>query len=85
MCTATTKTTGTKTFRHKNMYQKQEQEQEAMSDILTAAFAELTELFERKQNELDPWASDNYQYDDGYISGLAKAIAIIESHMQENQ
>ena len=51
-------------------------------DILTAALAELNELFEHKQAELDPWTSDNYQYDDGYISGLAQALAIIESHMK---
>lgn len=53
-----------------------------MSDVLTAALAELNELFEHKQAELDPWTSDNYQYDDGYASGLAKALAIIESHMK---
>lgn len=49
------------------------------SDTLTAAHKELSELFERKQAELDPWTSDNYQYDDGYTSGLAKALAILES------
>lgn len=49
------------------------------SDTLTAAHKELSELFERTQTELDPWTSDNYQYDDGYTSGLAKALAIIES------
>lgn len=49
------------------------------SDPLTAAHKELSELFERKQAELDPWTSDNYQYDDGYTSGLAKALAILES------
>lgn len=48
-------------------------------DPLTAAHKELSELFERKQAELDPWTSDNYQYDDGYTSGLAKALAILES------
>ncbi len=56
-----------------------------MSDILTAALAKLNELFERKQAELDPWASDNYQYNDGYTSGLAKALAIIESHLKGNK
>lgn len=50
-----------------------------MSDILTAALAELNGLFERTQAALDPWTSDNYQYDDGYTSGLAKALAILES------
>ena len=49
------------------------------SDPLTAAHKELSELFERTQSELDPWTSDNYQYDDGYTSGLAKALAILES------
>lgn len=48
-------------------------------DPLTAAHKELSELFERTQTELDPRTSDNYQYDDGYTSGLAKALAIIES------
>ena len=52
------------------------------SDTLTAAHKELSELFERTQSELDPWTSDNYQYDDGYTSGLARALAIIESHMK---
>ena len=52
------------------------------SDPLTAAHKELSELFERTQSELDPWTSDNYQYDDGYTSGLAQALAIIESHMK---
>ena len=52
------------------------------SDTLTAAHKELSELFERKQAELDPWTSNNYQYDDGYTSGLARALAIIESHMK---
>lgn len=54
-------------------------------DILTAALAELNELFERKQNELDPWDSDNYQYDAGYTSGLAKALAIIETHTNRGE
>lgn len=49
------------------------------SDQLNAAHAELSNLFERKQAELDPWTSDNYQYDDGYTSGLAEALAILES------
>lgn len=49
------------------------------SDPLTAVHKELSELFERTQSELDPWTSDNYQYDDGYTSGLAKALAILES------
>ena len=48
-------------------------------DPLNAAHAELDELFERTQAALDPWTSDNYQYDDGYTSGLAKALAILES------
>lgn len=52
------------------------------SDPLTAAHEELSNLFERTQAELDPWTSDNYQYDDGYTSGLAQALAIIESHMK---
>lgn len=51
------------------------------SDPLTAAHKELNELFERTQAALDPWTSDNYQYDDGYTSGLAKALAILESHI----
>ena len=55
------------------------------SDPLTAAHEELSNLFERKQAELDPWTSDNYQYDDGYTSGLAEALAIIEGHMRENE
>lgn len=55
------------------------------SDPLTAAHTELNELFDREQAELDPWTSDNYQYDDGYTSGLAQALAILESHMRENQ
>lgn len=50
------------------------------SDTLTAAHKELSELFERKQAELDPWTSEHYEYDDGYTSGLAKALAIIENH-----
>lgn len=49
------------------------------SDPLNAAHEELSNLFERTQAELDPWTSDNYQYDDGYTSGLAKALAILES------
>ena len=52
------------------------------SDPLTAAHTELNELCEHKQAELDPWTSDNYQYDDGYTSGLAQALAILESHMK---
>lgn len=54
-------------------------------DILTAALAELNELFERTQASLDPWTSEHYEYDDGYTSGLAKALAIIEGHMRENE
>lgn len=50
------------------------------SDTLTAAHKELSELFERTQTELDPWTSEHYEYDDGYTSGLAKALAIIENH-----
>ena len=49
------------------------------SDPLNAAHAELNGLFERTQAALDPWTSNNYQYDDGYTSGLAKALAILES------
>ena len=49
------------------------------SDPLNAAHAELSNLFERKQAELDPWTSEHYQYDDGYTSGLAEALAILES------
>lgn len=52
------------------------------SDPLTAAHEELNGLFERTQAALDPWTSNNYQYDDGYTSGLAQALAIIESHMK---
>lgn len=52
---------------------------------LNAAHEELNGLFERTQAALDPWTSDNYQYDDGYTSGLAKARAIIESHMKGNK
>lgn len=52
------------------------------SDPLKAAHAELNELFEHEQAALDPWASDNYTYDDGYTSGLARALAILESHMK---
>ena len=48
-------------------------------DPLNAAHAELDELFERTQAALDPWASEHYEYDDGYTSGLAKALAILES------
>lgn len=51
-------------------------------DLLTAAHEELSGLFDHAQAALDPWASDNYQYDDGYTSGLAKALAILESHMK---
>ena len=47
---------------------------------LNAAHEELNGLFERTQAALDPWTSNNYQYDDGYTSGLARALAIIESH-----
>lgn len=50
-------------------------------DPLHAALAELNELFDREQAELDPWTSPNYDYDDGYTSGLAQAIAIIEYHI----
>lgn len=48
-------------------------------DPLNAAHAELDELFERTQAALDPWTSEHYEYDDGYTSGLAKALAILES------
>ncbi len=54
-------------------------------DPLNAAHAELDELFERTQASLDPWTSEHYEYDDGYTSGLAKALAIIEGHMRENE
>lgn len=50
-------------------------------DPLNAAHAELDELFERTQAELDPWTSEHYEYDDGYTSGLARALAILESHI----
>ena len=50
-------------------------------DTLHAALAEITDLFNRRQTALDPWTSDHYDYDDGYTSGLAQAIAIIEAHM----
>ncbi|MEF2736419.1 MAG: hypothetical protein U0N15_04235 [Bifidobacterium choerinum] len=50
-------------------------------DTLHAALAEISELFERRQTALDPWTSDHYDYDDGYTSGLAQAIAIIEAHI----
>ena len=46
---------------------------------LNAAHEELNGLFERTQAALDPWTSNNYQYDDGYTSGLARALAILES------
>ncbi|ATU20830.1 hypothetical protein [Bifidobacterium choerinum] len=49
-------------------------------DPLNAALAEITNLFTRRQKALDPWTSDHYDYDDGYTSGLAQAIAIIEAH-----
>ena len=51
-------------------------------DPLNAAHAELAELFEHEQAALDPWTSDDYAYDDGYTSGLARALAILESHMK---
>ena len=51
-------------------------------DPLTASHAELSGLFERTQAALDPWTSEHYEYDVGYVSGLAKALAILESHMQ---
>lgn len=51
-------------------------------DPLKAAHAELNELFEHEQAALDPWTSDDYAYDDGYTSGLARALAILESHMK---
>ena len=47
---------------------------------LNAAHEELNGLFERTQAALDPWTSEHYEYDDGYTSGLARALAIIESH-----
>ena len=54
-------------------------------DPLNAAHKELNDLFERTQASLDPWTSEHYEYDDGYTSGLAKALAIIEGHMRENE
>lgn len=54
-------------------------------DPLNAAHAELNELFEPEQAALDPWTSDDYAYDDGYTSGLARALAILESHMRERR
>lgn len=56
-----------------------------MTDILTVVHAELNGLFERTQAALDPWTSDDYAYDDGYTSGLARALAILESHMRERR
>ena len=56
-----------------------------MTDSLTAVHAELNELFDRKQTELDPWTSEHYEYDDGYTSGVARALAIIESHLKGNK
>ena len=50
-------------------------------DPLNAAHKELSELFERTQAALDPWTSEHYEYDDGYTSGLARALAILESHI----
>lgn len=55
------------------------------SDPLKAAHAELNELFDREQAELDPWTSEHYEYDDGYTSGLAKALAILEGHLKGNK
>ena len=52
-------------------------------DPLNAAHAELNELFEHEQAALDPWTSDDYAYD--YTSGLARALAILESHMRERR
>lgn len=54
-------------------------------DPLNAAHAELNELFEHEQAALDSWTSDDYAYDDGYTSGLARALAILESHMRERR
>lgn len=48
---------------------------------LLAALAEINDLFTSRQTALDPWTSDHYDYDDGYTSGLAQAIAIIEAHL----
>lgn len=53
-------------------------------DTLHAALAEITDLFTHRQAALDPWTSSHYDYDDGYTSGLAQAIAIIEAHMNPN-
>ncbi|WP_026645565.1 hypothetical protein [Bifidobacterium sp. AGR2158] len=50
-------------------------------DTLRDALAEIRDLFSHRQAALDPWTSDHYDYDDGYTSGLAQAIAIIEAHM----
>lgn len=53
-------------------------------DTLRAALAEILDLFNHRQAALDQWNSDHYDYDDGYTSGLAQAIAIIEAHMKPN-
>lgn len=52
---------------------------------LRAALAEINDLYTRREHALDPWTSDNYQYDDGYTSGLAQAIAIIEAHLTAHE
>lgn len=52
-----------------------------MTDILTVVHVELNGLFERIQAALDPWTSEHYEYDDGYTSGLARALAILESRI----
>lgn len=51
------------------------------ADGFTAAYQEIDQLFDRLEADRDPWD----QYWDGYTSGLAKALAIIENHMEENQ
>ena len=52
---------------------------------LNAAHEELNDLFERTQAALDPWTSEHYERVDGYTSGLAKALAILESHMRKDE
>lgn len=50
-------------------------------DALTAAYQEIDRLFDKIEADRDPWD----QYWDGYTSGLAKALAILETHMRENE
>lgn len=52
-----------------------------MNDPLHTALAEINDLYTHREQARDPWTSDHYDYDDGYTSGLAQAIAIIEAHL----